>query len=55
MLYENVSPDVFDLIAFRSQVKTMYFDVRNQLVIPDSKQCVTASHTLAFQTSRVDR
>ena len=27
---------VFDLFAFRSQVKTMYFDVRNQLVISDS-------------------
>ena len=30
-------PNVFDLLASRSQVKTMYFDVHNQLVISNSK------------------
>ena len=28
-------PDYFDLITFRSEVKTMYFYVRNQLVVSD--------------------
>ena len=35
--FMNFSPNDFDLISLRSQVKTMYFDVRYQLVISDSK------------------
>ena len=34
----NATNNEHDLIAFRSQVKTMYFDVRNHLVISDSKR-----------------
>ena len=41
------------LDRLRSQVKTMYFDVRNQML--SHIRCVTANHILAFKNIRVDQ